>query len=106
MRGSRILAAEFLLAVGFVSWAAIKHGYWPWPPTLVKLGIGFAVLGVVAQADENIAATLGGGFLLAGFLRQYQKGIKDYQGGVVPIGANGASFYPLKIGDPLPKKGT
>ena len=103
-----MLAGEFVLALGFVSWAAIKHGFWPWPPTIVRLGVGFAVLGLIAQVDEGVAATLGAGFLLAAFMRQYQKGVKDYQGGVVDIGPapNGSSFYPLKIGSPLPKKGS
>jgi len=94
MNGSRVLAAEFVLAVGFASWGAIKAGFWPWPPTIVRIGVGFAVLGLIAQVNEEVAATLGGGFLLATFLRQYQKGLKNYQGGV----DINTSIYPILIG--------
>lgn len=91
MNPHRILAGEYILALGFTSWFAIKHGYWPWPTTVVKLSLSFGVFGLVAMAAPEFAVALTGGTLLGLFLKLYSSGelTRDtlpYQGGVPVIG--------------------
>lgn len=62
---SRVLAAEYITAVGFASWASLKDKQLPWPPTLIRCSIGFGVLGMVSVLNERLADILGAGFLLA-----------------------------------------
>lgn len=62
---SKILAGEMVISAGINSWGAIKSNQVPWPGTLVRIGVAFGILGVVAMWDEQIAEMLGGAFLLA-----------------------------------------
>lgn len=82
MNAKRILAAEWVIAIAFTSYYAIKKQYWPWPPTIVKISIGFGVFGIFAMAAPEVAAALASGFLLAGFLHLYQGGLSTYAGGI------------------------
>lgn len=86
MNPKSILAGEFVLAIAFTSWFAIKNQYAPWPPTVVKICASFGIFGIVAMAAPEIAAALAGGFLLAGFLKIYQEGLSNYYGGVPGVG--------------------
>jgi hypothetical protein len=78
MNTSRLLAMEFLVAVGMSSWAAIKGDgktrYWPWPPTIVLTGVAFGLLGMLAIPQPRLASVLGSGFLLAQVVRALGKG--------------------------------
>jgi hypothetical protein len=65
---SKVLAAEYVLAVGISSWGAIRSGFVPWPAGVVKIGLGFGLLGLLATAAPELAVMLGGGFLLADLL--------------------------------------
>lgn len=77
----KVLGIEFGVSVAVSSWAAMKAGYWPWPPTIVKTSIAFAILSVVSIASEELAAMLGAGFILANLVRIYSN--KDpYTGGI------------------------
>lgn len=99
MNGGKVLAGEFLVGLAFVSYSAIRNNYWPWPPTLVRMGIGFAVLGGIAMINEEIAALLGAGFLIGGYMKLSQSGIKNYKGGVPVLGEPGVNigFSPLFV---------
>lgn len=76
---NRVLAYEYILAVGIVSWAAIKgqgkpgtkhhQSYMPWPPTIVYTSLSFGILSFVAAASAPLAGTLGAGFMLAALTR-------------------------------------
>ena len=82
MNKSTILTGEYIIAISFASWGAIKNGFWPWPPTLVKISTAFLVFGIISMAAPEIGAALAGGTLLALFLKEYQNGFPSYQGGV------------------------
>lgn len=62
---SKVLASEFLISIAFNSYGAIKEKQVPWPGTMIRIAIAFGILGVIAQANEEIAELLGGAFLLA-----------------------------------------
>lgn len=70
---NKLLAAEFVVALGFSSWSALKDKQLPWPPTVVKTGIAFSILGMVGVVSPELAATLGGGFLLAQLIKLLEK---------------------------------
>lgn len=78
---NKVLAGEFVVAVGFVSWAAIKAGWAPWPPSVIYTGVAFGILGGVSVISPELAATLGAGFLLAALIRILSQD-KTYRGGV------------------------
>jgi hypothetical protein len=82
MSTGRVLTMEWIIAIAFVSYGAIKKKYWPWPPSLVKVSAAFAVFGIASLAIPEIATGLAGGFLLAAFLNAYQKGLSNYYGGI------------------------
>lgn len=63
-----VLASEYLISMGIVSWGAIKKGYYPWPPSIVYASIAYSLLSFVSLADERIANLLGAGLLLAQLL--------------------------------------
>lgn len=65
---NRTLAMEFLVSIGIVSWAPIKNGKLPWPPSYIHVGVSFALLSFVSLVDQRIANLLGGGFILAQLL--------------------------------------
>jgi len=81
MNASRILAAEYIVALGFSSWAALKSRQLPWPPTVIRTSIAFAILYVAAQFSPELAATLGGGFLVAQLIKVLENK-EPYTGGV------------------------
>lgn len=69
MSANRVLAAEFIVAIGFSSWAALKSRQLPWPPTVTRTAIAFALLYVLAQMSPELATMLGGGFLVAQLIK-------------------------------------
>jgi hypothetical protein len=71
---NRILATEYVVALGISSYAAIKDGQAPWPPTVIRTSIAFGILGMVAMMNERFAYVLAGGFLLAQLLKVYETG--------------------------------
>jgi hypothetical protein len=87
---SKMLAAEYGIAVAIVSWSAIKGPtsnrlnpeersaqsahYWPWPPTIVMTTSAFGILGMLSAVQPEIAGVLGAGFLLAQIIRGFSKG--------------------------------
>jgi hypothetical protein len=73
MNSSRILAAEYVIALGFASWSAIKDKQLPWPPTIVRSGLAFGILGLSAAFSPELATVLGGGFLLAQLIRALEQ---------------------------------
>jgi hypothetical protein len=77
MNANRMLAMEFMVAIGMTSWAAVKGDgtdkFWPWPPTVMLTGVAFGILGVLAIPQPRLASVLGGGFLLAQILRALGK---------------------------------
>lgn len=73
MNTTRVLAAEYVVALGFASYAAIKSRQLPWPPTVIRTGIAFGILGVAAAASPELATVLGGGFLLAQLIRALEQ---------------------------------
>lgn len=81
MKGDRILAVEFLVLLGIASWGALKKGYYPWPPTIVKTALFVSLLGILSAASSELAATLGAGFIVANLVRMYGSG-KTYMGGL------------------------
>lgn len=90
---ARLIAVEYALALGIVSWSAIKgessqvivdHDpprtedrpvhYWPWPPTVVGTSVAFGILGMLGSVQPQVAGILGAGFLLAQLIRALGKG--------------------------------
>lgn len=71
--GAKILAIEFMISMGVVSWAPIKQGYYPWPPALIRTCVAYAILSLVSVIDDKMAALLGGGFLLAQLVLSFSK---------------------------------
>ncbi len=65
---NKILAAEYFVSIGFNTWGAVKNKQVPWPATIVRIGVAFGILGLLAQANEEMAQLLGAGFLLASLL--------------------------------------
>lgn len=95
-----ILVGEYIVALGVSSWAAIKGGQAPWPPTVIKTSIAFGILGIASFGSPELAAMLGAGFLLAQLIKVLNKQ-PPYTGGVPevtpsPDGAKvrGANFGP------------
>lgn len=90
---SRLIAAEYMLALGIISWSAIKGDntevlvdhdppktetravhYWPWPPTVVGTSVAFGILGMFGAVQPQLAGVLGAGFLAAQLIRALGKG--------------------------------
>lgn len=65
MNGSKALATEYGIALAFNVYGAVKSRNVPWPATIVRIGIAYGMLGIVAVVSEELAALLGAGFLLA-----------------------------------------
>lgn len=103
MNTNKVLAAEYLLALGINSYGAIKAGFVPWPAGLIKTGIAFGLLGLLAAGAPELATTLGGGFLLAAVLKAATdqgtsgKWTKTF-GAVPPPPAAGGDYYSLGFG--------
>jgi hypothetical protein len=96
MNKTSILTAEYVIAISFVSWGAVKHGFWPWPPTLVKISAAFLIFGVLSMAAPEISAALSAGMLLALFLKTYQNGLSNYRGGI-PYETDKGPYYGLPL---------
>lgn len=69
---NRTLAIEAVVALGISSWAALKDGQLPWPPTIVLTCLAFGILNTFTFFDERLAVVIGGGFLLAQLLKLYE----------------------------------
>jgi hypothetical protein len=78
---NRVLAAEYVVAIGFSSWAALKSKQLPWPPTIVRTSVAFGILYVLAQASPELASVLGAGFLMAQLIKVLENKT-PYTGGV------------------------
>lgn len=94
MNGNRILAGEFAIAIAFIAWQDLKFKYLPWPATIARVCVAFGILGIVSAASEEFAAVLGGGFLLAGFLRFYQSKSKGPY--AIPFVSQDAPYGPIQ----------
>src|SRR5215210_4190593 len=105
--GSKLLTAEFGVSVAIMTYGAAKEGYWPWPASLARVAIGFAVLSLVAIWNERFAALLGAGFLLAQIMKtpvdangnfKFTGGIpKGIKYGLIPLkGMQGETTPPPK----------
>lgn len=86
-----ILVGEYIVALGVSSWAAIKSGQAPWPPTVIKTGIAFGILGIASFGSPELAAMLGAGFLLAQIIKVLNKQ-PPYTGGVPALEGHSALF--------------
>lgn len=64
MNPNAALFGEYLTAVGITSWGALKKKKVPWPGSVVRSGIGFGMLGVVAMGAPEFAVVIGAGMLL------------------------------------------
>lgn len=99
-----IIIGEYIIALGVSSWGAIKAQQAPWPPTVVRTGLAFAILGTVGLASPELAATLGAGFLLAQLLKVLNKE-PPYTGGVPEYsGRDGKHVFGTMKGVPAPQK--
>jgi hypothetical protein len=76
MNGNGILAGEAVISLGIVSWRAMKEGYAPLPNEVVRSAVAWGIIGVVAYASPDLAAILGGGFLLALLVKEFQSPTK------------------------------
>lgn len=96
MNTNRVLAGELLVSLGFSSWAAIKSRQAPWPPNIVYTCVAFGILGAFSFVSQELAATLGAGFLLAQLIKVM--GNKDpYTGGVPKlVDTGGSALVPNK----------
>lgn len=88
MNGQRVIAAEFAISISILTWGATRQGFWPWPASVARAAFAFAVLSLLGLINENFAALLGAGFLLAQILK-------------TPVDANGN--FKFTGGIPNPK---
>lgn len=103
---NRTLAIEAVVALGVSSWAALKDGQLPWPPTIVMTCLAFGILNTFTFFDERIAMVLGAGFLLAQLLKLYETG-KPYTGGAPTNNHDGTGTWDdKKVGIISFKNGT
>lgn len=85
------LLAEFFVVIAINGWGAIRAGYWPWPPTIVRCCVAIAILNLLAMVSGELAVVLGAGFLLALILANMQSApggtkLTDIFGAVPPTG--------------------
>lgn len=98
MTGSTVLAAEALIAAAVVSWRNIKGGYAPLPNQIIMSGISFGLIGVVTYVSPNLAALLGGGFLIAILIKELQKPIDNKYQGPAGYSTDNLIMLPIKKG--------
>lgn len=96
---AKVLAAEYVLAVGVSSYGAIRSGFVPWPAAVVRIGIGFGLLGLLATGAPELAVMLGGGFLLADLLTLADTSSKWSKtfGALPPPPGPGGDYYSLSF---------
>lgn len=100
---NKVLAAEYVLAVGINSWGAIRSGFVPWPAAIVRSGLAFGLLGLLATGAPELATILGGGFLLAALINAASaqgtsgKWTKTF-GALPPPVQGGNDYYSLYFG--------
>lgn len=104
---NKVLAAEYVLAVGINSWGAIKAGFVPWPSAIMRTGLAYGLLGLLATGAPELAAALGGGFLLAAAVNaasaQGSSGKWSKTFGALPPKVSGdGDYYSLGIGSAKP----
>lgn len=88
MDTQEIFAAEFFTVVAINTWGAIRHGYWPWAPTMVNCCLGIAILNFISLIDDSLAVVLSSGLLLGLILANLQSNpsqkVTDIFGAVPP----------------------
>jgi hypothetical protein len=95
---NRTLAIEAVIALGISSWAALKDGQLPWPPTIVMTCLAFGILNTFTFFDERLAVVLGAGFLLAQLVKLYDSG-QAYTGGAPKNNKDGTgTWQTVKVG--------
>lgn len=94
MNGQKVIAAEFAVSISILTWGATRQGFWPWPATVARTAFAFAILSLLGLLNEQLAALLGAGFLLAQILKTPvdANGNFKFTGGIPP--ANEVA-YPL-----------
>lgn len=99
MDAKRVFAYEYVLCIAITSWGAMKQGYAPWPPNLIRSGIAISILSVVALWNERLGVTLSLGFLLALLVGNATGGpVADKFAALPPAGYDSLSLWTV-IGD-------
>jgi hypothetical protein len=92
---NKVMTGCLGVSIAINSWGAIKASQVPWPGTLIRIGIAFGIIGVVANWQEDLADMLAAGFLLASLVNlattQGTSGPWTQMFGAVPP-ATGANF--------------
>lgn len=102
MNGQRIIAAEFAASVSIITYGSTKEGFWPWPANIARSAFAFAILSLLGLVNENLAALLGMGFLLAQILKTPvdENGNFKFTGGI----EKQQSYLMLDLGGKTEKK--
>jgi len=74
----KMFAAEFIVAVGINSWQAIKAGQVPFPGTIIRTTAAFGILSLLWYVDDDLAALLGAGLLMALIVKQASGGFEQF----------------------------
>jgi len=64
-KGETALILELMGSIGISSWAYLKNGYYPWPPTIMRTCLAYAMLAFLGLISAEFAGVVGGGLLLA-----------------------------------------
>lgn len=101
MNGNRILAAEFGVSMAIVTWGAVNKKYWPYPINVNRTVFAYAIIGLFALINENLAALLAAGFILAQVVKTPldSEGNFKFTGGIPEL----TLFDPLTLGVPVGK---
>jgi hypothetical protein len=102
MNANAVLGGEAIVALSVVAWRDVKQGYAPLPGSMLKTGISFGLISVLAYASPELACLIGGGFLLAQIIK-YLQNPGDYKT-VLPDGYQSQNV--LLIGSKAPIAGT
>lgn len=101
------LAGEYAICIALASWGDLSGKgnpdgirYWPWPASIVKVSVAFALLAVLGLVSEPLAGTMGAGLILAQILKRpvYKSGAdagKFVLGSGVP---SPTKYYVLRLG--------
>lgn len=98
MNGQKILAGELAISMAIVVWSAVKKRYWPYPPNAARVAFAYAIIGLFALLNDQFAALLGAGFLMAQVVKTPvdANGQFKFTGG---LPAEDAPFYVLSFGE-------